>query len=354
MATRFPLFLFALMLLAVAGCGSPTPESPVKIRAQAFIKVSLTTPFSAHIRGLEVLDKNTIWVSGTGSNFGVSTDGGDSWHTDSIPGSGQLDFRDIVAFDAQTALVLSAGFPGKIYKTTDGGLNWTNTYTNLDSAVFFDGIEFWDAQNGIAFGDPIDGKLLVIRTNDGGNSWQPIDPDLLPEKLEEEAGFAASGTGIVVKGTSEVWIGLGGSKARIFYSNDKGDTWTTVETPMYAGTAARGIYSMAFKNELEGIAVGGAWDEENPPDSHIYTTDGGKTWGVGKGLQAYHSGSCFVKEQTYLATGTSGTDMTTDGGKNWKPLDPEEFNAIQMVPNSSTGFVAGKDGNMAKIKLSTF
>ena len=61
-------------------------------------------------------------------------------------------------------------------------------------------------------------------------------PENIPQPLEGEAGFAASGTCLAVQGKSNVWFGTGGgSIARIFRSTDGGDTWKVSETPMLSG-----------------------------------------------------------------------------------------------------------------------
>ena len=55
-------------------------------------------------------------------------------------------------------------------------------------------MDFWDDMNGIAFGDAIDGRLLILRTSDGGDSWQELPFDQRPEVAEGQGAFAASGT----------------------------------------------------------------------------------------------------------------------------------------------------------------
>ena len=36
-------------------------------------------------------------------------------------------------------------------------------------------IAFWDEKNGILAGDPVDGRLVVLRTADGGATWRAVD-----------------------------------------------------------------------------------------------------------------------------------------------------------------------------------
>ena len=98
-----------------------------------------------------------------------STDSGSSW-IECGPGNyDQLEFRSIHAWDAQTACIASAGTPAVILQTQDAGLTWRIAYEHASPQAFFDGLKFWDAQRGIAFGDPLDGRLLIVETLDAGD-----------------------------------------------------------------------------------------------------------------------------------------------------------------------------------------
>src|SRR5207247_10457458 len=113
--------------------------------------------------------------------------------------------RDIHAVDAKTAYLLSAGKAEKsiIYKTNDAGKTWTLQFTNHEPAAFFDGFAFWDAMHGIAFSDPVNGHFPIIRTDNGGVTWNEIPPANEPAAMAGEAAFAASGTSITVFGNND-------------------------------------------------------------------------------------------------------------------------------------------------------
>ena len=76
----------------------------------------------------------------------------------------------------QTAHVLSigAGELSRIYQTTDAGATWTQTFRNDDPKGFLDAISFWKSSSGLAQGDPIDGRFLIVATDDGGKSWSRV------------------------------------------------------------------------------------------------------------------------------------------------------------------------------------
>src|SRR5690242_5113031 len=127
-----------------------------------------TTPLGtdAELRGLSAAGSNVVWVSGTRGRYARSIDGGRTWRVDSVPLAAALDFRAVHALDARRAWLMSAGDADKgqarIYRTTDAGAHWTLVYETAQKGVFFDAIQFWDAQHGIAISDPVAGRFFML------------------------------------------------------------------------------------------------------------------------------------------------------------------------------------------------
>src|SRR5262245_34514352 len=165
-------------------------------------------------RGLCVVSPDVAWVSGTGGTYARTTDGSKTWSVGTVPGAEKLDFRDVEAFGEATAYLLSAG-PGdasRIYKTVDGGQSWALQFQSADPAAFFDALAFWDEKNGIALGDPVNGRFQLIVTADGGANWKPLAAKVLPPALPGEGAFAASGTCLITHGERDVWFATGGAQ----------------------------------------------------------------------------------------------------------------------------------------------
>jgi photosystem II stability/assembly factor-like uncharacterized protein len=203
----------------------------------------------ANFRGLCAVSERVAWVSGTRGTFARTTNGGKTWSVGTVPGAAKLDFRDVEAFGATKAYLLSigAGESSRIYKTGDGGRTWILQFKNADLAAFFDAMAFWDDSHGVAFGDPVNGQFQLIATDDGGANWKRLAAINLPPALPNEGAFAASGTCLVTQGQQDVWFSTGGAKtARIFHSIDRGRYWTVADTPVLAGTESAGIFSIAF------------------------------------------------------------------------------------------------------------
>ena len=311
----------------------------------------------ASFRGLSAVDDQVVWVSGTGGTWGRTIDGGATWHMQTLPGAEELDFRDVDAFDAQTAYLMSAG-PGaqsKIYKTVDGGENWELLWSNPGPQGFFDGMAFWDADRGLLYGDPVDGRFVVLTTTDGGATWSRVPAQGMPESLPEEAGFAASGSGLAVHPGGHAWFGTGGPDARIFRSSDHGQTWTVVSTPILSGSGPTGIFSLAFSDPLHGIAVGGDYTQpEATARIAARTADGGLSWTLVESQppSGYRSGVAFVPDsagEIVLAVGISGSDISFDAGETWAPMGSDELNAVDFGESRCAGWAVGPDGALFRL-----
>ncbi|SOD11542.1 WD40/YVTN/BNR-like repeat-containing protein [Pedobacter xixiisoli] len=284
---------------------------PFLTMAQTYELKPLVTDAKTSMRGLSVVNKEVIWVSGSKGYVGKSVNGGKTWEWIQPKGFETLDFRDIHAFDAKKAIIVNAGSPAYILSTVDGGKTWRENYKNTDSAIFLDGMDFWDKENGMIFGDPIHQKMQLLKTDDGGLTWQNITDNLTKELKVGEAGFAASGTTIKTSSNGKVWIATGGSVSNIYFSPNYGKTWKIYPCPIVQGESSTGVFSLDFYDANNGIVVGGNYlkDKDNG-NNVLYTKNGGKSWRKAeKPVFGYRSGVTYVTNDICVATGTSGTDV---------------------------------------------
>jgi photosystem II stability/assembly factor-like uncharacterized protein len=315
-----------------------------------------TSNTKIRFRGVSAVSATVAWASGERGTYARTTDGGQTWQTGAVPEASELDFRDVDAFDANTAYLLSIGEGEKsrIYKTTDGGASWKLQFKNTKPAAFFDAMAFWDRDHGIAMSDPVNGRFLVITTMDGGATWRETPPEGMPAALAGEGGFAASGTCIAVEGRSNVWFGTGGtSGARVFRSTDRGRTWKVARTNIISGKSA-GIFSVAFRDAKNGVVVGGDYTKEGESKNNAATTrDGGKTWTTINVAQPNGYRSCVAyvrgaRAPVLIAVGPSGSDYSTDQGASWKSFSTEGFHTASFAHASGAGWAAGEQGRIAK------
>jgi photosystem II stability/assembly factor-like uncharacterized protein len=309
---------------------------------------------TAELRGLAVLDATHAWTSGAGGAV-LRTKDGERWEKLTVPGGEALDFRDVEALDANAVVLMSAGIgdAARIYRSTDAGTTWTLVHTNPDKDGFYDAIAFWDAQNGIVMGDPVNGRFAVRVTGDGGATWAAPERLAMPEALPGEGAFAASGTCLfALKGSGDAWFVTGGAKvARVFHTKDRGRSWTVAETPAPAGNASSGLFSVAFLDGRRGFSAGG--DYKQPAFAGlngIRTDDGGATWTPAP-LSATGFYSAVVPVLTakdeLAAVGLAGEAVSHDAGRTWTRIGEISMNAVAFS-DARTGWAVGPKGTILR------
>src|ERR1043166_2776416 len=115
-------------------------------------------------RGLSVVDDSVIWASGNRGTVAMSQVGGKHFQIHTIRGYEKSDFRDVEAFDAQHAVIMSSGTPACILVTSDAGQSWKETFRDNRPEMFLDAMDFWDRDHGIIVGDPVNRHFLLLET----------------------------------------------------------------------------------------------------------------------------------------------------------------------------------------------
>lgn len=308
---------------------------------------------SLSIRAIDVASDKSLAFAANHGVFGLFNPQTDEWSTaiqnyDTL----NLEFR-AVARTANDFFMLSIESPALLFKTGEYG-TMEMVYKEDHEGAFYDAIQFWNSQEGIAIGDPTDGCMSIIITRDGGESWNKLPCESLPKIMDGEAAFAASNTNIAVVG-DKAWVATGGKTSRILFSADKGTSWDVVETPMIAGESTTGIYSIDFYDEKIGFAIGGDYTK---PDATVAnkmrTSDGGRTWElVGDGQEpGYRSCVQYVPNsmgRELVAIGFKGIDYSSDAGRTWTHLSDEGFYTLRFL-NDSVAYAAGKE-RIAKLKF---
>ena len=311
-----------------------------------------TSGTTAELRGLSVVSAKVAWASGAKGTVLRTTDGA-HWQVLDVADATELDFRDIHAINADSALILSAG-PGalsRVYRTDDGGASWRLLATNQFAEGFWDAMAFWDADNGILFGDPVKGRFQVLVTVDGGASWRQLDGKGL-DALDNEGAFAASGSCLSVAGARDAWIVSGGAQtSRAFHSSDRGASWQAAVLPIPADAPARGAFSVGFLNRRIGMAAGG--DYKAPALEGINgarSEDGGATWTPAAILPAGYMSVVMPvpgAPASFVAAGLAGSGYSLDAGKTWQALDRTPMNTLGFA-SPGIGWAIGPKGLLMK------
>jgi hypothetical protein len=365
--------------------------APKIIHAQWDIEESHTT---ASLRGIHNTGGGVAWASGTYGTVLRTEDGGYLWQTCNVPpGAEKLDFRGIQAFDENTAIVMSSG-PGdqsRLYKTTDGCQTWKLLFTNPDKEGFWDAMQFqFNARplpdkgyftGGVLVGDPVDAQFPIFTTNDYGSTWQPLGQDgryvRVPPALARtgESLFAASNTAVTATADDDAFAFVTGGKggARLVFPQWHGRglgyddfhgrwTFSEIQLPIPSNETS-GAFSIASRrtstdrNRVDFMIVGG--DYKNPQ--------------VGAAVFVRHLVPRVIVSQTpphgyrsavaydptqklWITVGPNGTDISTDDGKNWRPLTPSGYDAPDADKNwnaLSLPFVVGPHGRIGKLRTIT-
>jgi len=310
---------------------------------------------SVRLQAVSPVSASVAWASGVRGTWLRTTDGGESWTHGVVSGADSLEFRDVHAVSAEVAYLLAAG-PGtasRIYKTENGEESWALQFQNEDPAAFFDCFDFWDANEGIAFSDAVDGEFAILVTRDG-TTWQRVPAGAVPDALENEGSFAASGTCVLTVGDSTAFIGTGNAdRSRVLRTTDRGRTWTIAETPIVSG-AARGIASVAFRDAEHGVVTGGDIGEADSfTDEVALTTDRGATWTLA-GRPTFRGaiyGAAYVPhtaQPTLVAVGPNGAAYSLDDGETWAPLDTLNYWSLGFT-SPKAGWLVGPEGRVVKV-----
>jgi photosystem II stability/assembly factor-like uncharacterized protein len=296
-----------------------------------------------------------------------------------MSGEEALQFRDVEAIDASTVFLMSAG-PGdlsRIYRTDDGGGNWVQQYAADHPDAFLDCLAFWDRERGLAYGDAVDGVLFLLRTEDGGITWERVPGEVLPPALEGEGGFAASGTCLVTGGEGRAWIATGnGSRARVLRTVDWGRSWEDADVPVVGGSGAGLTTIFMDESGRRGLALGGIIGQDSARTVNVAVTrDGGASWVPGgpraRPGPAYGSALAGLPRPRApgraggrtasgpdlsraapiaVAVGPRGMDWSGDLGKTWAALDTLAWWAVAFA-SATDGWAVGPDGRILKLSL---
>ncbi len=365
----------AVLLLAAA-------LTTAKTHAQFDIEESHST---ASLRGIHNVGAGVAWASGTNGTVLRTEDGGYLWQTCTIPpGAEKLDFRGIQAFDANTAIVMSSGKGdlSRLYKTTDGCQTWKLLFTNPDKEGFWDAMRALGPDEFEVAGDAVDHTLVNEKTGHVIPVWQLHEGDDPADHFTDhffelaaapkEGGFAASNSTLVIAAVphrdpvwSYQWLATQTPDHSYVHREATEETPTcepcrmeslSVETSMSQGSPSAGIFSLAFREDRFGVAVGGDYQKPTlSTKTAAYSNDAGKTWHLAETPpHGYRSSVAYDPQQKFWITvGPNGTDISRDDGKNWAPLTPSGYDAPDADKNwnsLSLPFVVGPHGRIGRLR----
>ncbi|MFA7378877.1 MAG: YCF48-related protein [Bacteroidia bacterium] len=331
-----------------------------QVKSQFSIELVDSSQGQTSFRGLSVVTDKVVWVSGSKGTVGLSKDGGKSWKWMHIPGFEKSDFRDIEAFDKNTAIIMASGTPAVILKTVDGGDNWKVVFRDNRPEMFLDAMDFWDKKRGMLVGDPINGRFVLLETTNGGDSWRMLDSTLCPEAHDSEAVFAASGTSLRCWGKSGFGFVTGGARSVFYHKDAQNKNWEEYRLGFSRmGIPSQGAFSLARSNK-HWLFAGGDYQQDTTfrPYSFEYNLldPVELVENYHEVSHGYKSSIEVIATDMVIVTGTSSTEIGYFRQINGNAQEfrfskiGNGFHVVRKAKKGKAVFLAGSKGRIGKLR----
>jgi photosystem II stability/assembly factor-like uncharacterized protein len=322
------------------------------LNAQYQIK-ELTAQKGVSIRALSVPSAKVIWASGSKGMVAKSTNEGLSFEWMQVKGYEKRDFRAMHAWNDQEAIIVAVAAPAVILKTFDGGVSWNKVYENTDTSMFLDALQFRDENNGTVIGDPIDGHLFVLTTNNKGATWDKMPNDFFKSTLNNGEAFFASSNSNLIHLEKELFFVTGGLSSRLWKNG------VAEALPLLQGTSSTGANSIAVSpNGKMIVIVGGDFANDKLANQNIvgFQKSFSKKQLNWEPLtlsnpNGYKSCVEFIDNNRIITCGTSGVDLSNDKGATWEKISDAAFHIVKKHPTKSGAFLAGSGGRISFVEL---
>jgi len=309
------------------------------------IKITITLIFGIHLFGYGQWEEKNISTNSTltcvdfitddigfvtgGNKIYKTENGGDDW-TISHTASDLVVYEDVFAIDNGKIIAVGKDLNSNqsvITKTENGGADWNNA--TVSNSSFLKSIFFVTSDIGFCSG----GGGTILKSTDTGNSWQELD----------------SGTGTNLQSiffvNEMVGIAVGGSPASavILKTQDGGANWNLINSP-----SNNNLQSVYFSNQETGYVVG--WNGE------IMRTDNcGGDWTIQNSVaMTGNLEVIFTDDNTgYIVGGSMNESLiqkTSNGGDLWEDISPQISEGLVCIqfPSFNVGYAVGSNGTVVK------
>lgn len=272
--------------------------------------------FASFFYRIFFINENIGFLCGGGNYIFKTIDGGLNWTGYLAPffNVSQI-YNDLWFVNENTGF--AAGRYGTLAKTTDGGITWDSVYGAISDLNV---IRFINESTGFMG----DGYSYFYKTQNGGDNWKIV------EVVDNQgAGYFFPGMSFINENTGFL-CGHNAPTGRsaVFKTINGGNNWTT----LFLQFNHSKYYDIRFVNENTGFLITG--------NANYKTIDGGISWSMmnmnNSNPQIYYR-SFFLNENTGYICGTRGNVFKTEtGGTNIQSLSeiiPDDFKIKKAYPN---------------------
>jgi len=154
------------MVLWLVACQSANPYEDKTI---ALVPLKTFPLPKISVRAMQLLSDKNVAFAGSDASFGFINTQNHTIALSDLKNKGVIsDFRSVAA-TSDRFFMLSIGTPALLYKAEPSGI--TEVYRDDHPLAFYDSMYFLNDQFGIAVGDPIDSRMQVLVTHNGGKTW---------------------------------------------------------------------------------------------------------------------------------------------------------------------------------------
>ena len=300
---------------------------------------------SSGVNDMVIAQDRSLWLGRDTGYVSRSLDGGMAWEHFKLPTDASV--IGLWAFDKDRAIAGTGGpqslvntGSGNLWKTTNGGQDWTSKLYGIDSR--FGNIAFTDALHGVAVSQGAKDSADIYLTSDGGETWSAVRPrPFCRIPLYGTLAFFGPNNGCFAFSNE---YASPAADASILRTTDAGRSWA-IST---AGLGIRFVNDIAFLTDLK------AWLVDEMTGRVRRSLSGGQAWSSTfypmNGLRNTAVGVDTASRMLWIVSDTSAW-VSKNEGTTWIRTQLAPMGAVQaaVFADSLHGWVVSKTGIVQRL-----